>query len=84
MHQIFCALHLHARGTKLLTGCYFDLPKHSGHHLDPQMVQTMLLLLYGAGLRCSEALSLKLADVDLEQAVLTIRDSKSSPPVWSR
>ena len=50
--------------------------KHSGHHLDPQMVQTMLLLLYGAGLRCSEALSLKLADVDLEQAVLTIRDSK--------
>lgn len=47
-----------------------------GYHLDPQMVQILLLLLYGAGLRCSEALSLRLADVDLDQAVLTIRDSK--------
>lgn len=47
-----------------------------GYHLAPQTVQTMLLLLYGAGLRCSEALSLRLADVDLKQAVLTIRDSK--------
>ena len=44
--------------------------------LEPHMVQMLLLLLYGAGLRLSEALRLKLADVDLEQAVLTIRDSK--------
>lgn len=45
-------------------------------HLEPQMVQTLLLLLYGAGLRVSEALSLTLIDVDLAQAVLTIHDSK--------
>jgi integrase/recombinase XerD len=44
--------------------------------MEPHMVQTLLLLLYGAGLRLSEALSLKLADVDIGQAVLTIRDSK--------
>jgi integrase/recombinase XerD len=44
--------------------------------LEPNMVRVVLLLLYGAGLRISEALSLKLADVDLGQRVLTIRDSK--------
>lgn len=44
--------------------------------LDPHTVKTMLLLLYGAGLRVSEALSLRLVDVDRGQAVLTIRDSK--------
>jgi site-specific recombinase XerD len=45
-------------------------------HLEPYMVRMVLLLLYGAGLRISEALSLKMVDVDLRQAVLTIRDSK--------
>jgi integrase/recombinase XerD len=35
-----------------------------------------LLLLYGAGLRVSEALSLNLADVDLGEAVIVIRDTK--------
>lgn len=50
--------------------------KNPGHHLAPHMVQSLLLLLYGAGLRCSEALSLNIADVDLQQAVLTIRGSK--------
>ncbi len=44
--------------------------------LEPHMVRTLLLLLYGAGLRLNEALSLRLVDVDLGQAVLTIRDSK--------
>lgn len=49
--------------------------KHRGH-LEPHLVQMLLLLLYGAGLRVSEALGLTLSDVDLTQAVLTIRDSK--------
>jgi site-specific recombinase XerD len=44
--------------------------------LEPETVHTILLLLYGAGLRVSEALSLTLAEVDLRQAVLTIRNSK--------
>ena len=44
--------------------------------LDPRMVRILLLLLYGAALRVSEALSLTHADVDLDNAVLTIRDTK--------
>jgi site-specific recombinase XerD len=38
--------------------------------------RTLLLLLYGAGLRVSEALSLNLDDVDLQEAVLGIRHTK--------
>lgn len=38
--------------------------------------RTLLLLLYGAGLRISEALNLTLADVDLGERVLTIRGTK--------
>src|SRR5216684_1041664 len=34
------------------------------------------LLRYGAGLRFSEATGLTLADVDLSEAILTIRDTK--------
>ena len=44
--------------------------------LDPQMVRTILLLLYGAALRVSEALSLTIADIDLDGAVLTVRNTK--------
>ncbi len=38
--------------------------------------RTLLLLLYGTGLRISEALGLDLADVDLEAGILCIRESK--------
>ena len=38
--------------------------------------RTLLLLLYGAGLRIGEALSLDLADVDLDAGLLLIRNSK--------
>jgi integrase len=44
--------------------------------IDPDTYRTILLLLYGAGLRISEALALTLADVDLDVAVLCIRESK--------
>ena len=44
--------------------------------LEPYMVRTLLLLLYGAGLRISEVISLTLADADLNQALLTIRETK--------
>jgi site-specific recombinase XerD len=37
---------------------------------------TLLLLLYGAGLRLGEALSLTVADVDLDQAILCVRGTK--------
>lgn len=45
-------------------------------HLSPQTVRTVLLLLYGAGLRISEALKLETADVDLPGCVLCVRQSK--------
>lgn len=44
--------------------------------LDPSALRSLILLMYGAALRTSEALSLKIGDVDLPRAVLTIRDSK--------
>jgi integrase/recombinase XerD len=39
-------------------------------------VHSLLLLLYGTGMRIGEALSLTLQDVDLENRLLTVRDSK--------
>jgi site-specific recombinase XerD len=44
--------------------------------LESFMVRTLLLLLYGAGLRISEAINLTLADVDLPHSLLTIRETK--------
>jgi len=44
--------------------------------LQPLTFRTILLLLYGAGLRIGEALSLRCCDLDLEGQVLTIRDTK--------
>jgi len=44
--------------------------------LQPYTLRMLILLLYGAGLRISEALSLTLADVDLPTRILTIRESK--------
>ena len=44
--------------------------------LDASVMRALILLMYGAALRTSEALSLRVKDVDLSEAVLTIRDSK--------
>jgi site-specific recombinase XerD len=44
--------------------------------LQAPTIRTLLLLLYGAGLRISEALSLKIQDVDLAESLLTIHESK--------
>jgi integrase len=44
--------------------------------LEEATLRTLLLLLYGAGLRIGEALALTRADVDLDAALLTIRESK--------
>jgi site-specific recombinase XerD len=44
--------------------------------IDPSLLQCLLLLMYGAALRISEVLSLTIGDVDLPNAILTIRDSK--------
>jgi integrase/recombinase XerD len=44
--------------------------------LEPHTLRAVLLLLYGAGLRIGEAVALTLEDVDLRDAVITIRDTK--------
>ena len=44
--------------------------------LEPHTVRTLLLLLYGTGLRISEALHLTLADLHTDNGVLTIRETK--------
>jgi site-specific recombinase XerD len=44
--------------------------------LQPYTCRMLILLLYGAGLRISEALSLRLTNVDLTGGVLTIGESK--------
>jgi integrase/recombinase XerD len=44
--------------------------------LEPHTFRAILLLLYGTGLRISEARSLRMGDVDLSQAVLLIRKTK--------
>jgi site-specific recombinase XerD len=44
--------------------------------LEPHTVRTLLLLLYGTGLRISEALRLTLDDFDIDTGVLTIRETK--------
>jgi integrase/recombinase XerD len=44
--------------------------------IEPHTMRTLLVLLYGSGLRIGEALRLKLRDVDLGSAVLTILETK--------
>jgi integrase len=44
--------------------------------LSAPTLRTLLLLLYGAGLRISEALQLRGSDVDLEEGLLSVRKSK--------
>ena len=44
--------------------------------LQAMTYRTLLLVLYGAGLRISEAMGLTVADVDLAERVLTIRNTK--------
>jgi integrase/recombinase XerD len=46
------------------------------YRIESNTLRAIVLLLYGAGLRLGEALRLSREDVDLENALLTIRDTK--------
>ena len=65
----------HAELKRLLeaTDACFEVPRC---RLDAATYRVLLLLLYGAALRISEALSLTLADVDLNNGLLHIHESK--------
>jgi len=53
-----------------------EISRRGAVQLDAVTFRTLLLLLYGAGLRFGEATRLTLADVDLAEAILTIRATK--------
>src|SRR5260370_12484395 len=55
-----------------------DVCDHPRGTIQAHTCRTLILLLYGAGLRISEALTLTLRDADLPSAVIHIRDSKFS------
>jgi site-specific recombinase XerD len=59
---------------KLLTAT--DILQTPNSPLQQASFRTLLLLLYSTGLRISEALALRLSDVDLGQQLLTVRDTK--------
>jgi site-specific recombinase XerD len=44
--------------------------------LQPHTLRAILLLLYGAGLRIGEAVKLTVADVDVAESLVTIRNTK--------
>jgi integrase/recombinase XerD len=52
------------------------LQDHSRKKLQALTLRTLILVLYGAGLRLSEAINFRLADVNLPDQLLTIRESK--------
>ena len=54
----------------------------SRSRLDAETFRTLLLLLYGTGLRISEALKLTLKDVDLKNALLTVSHAKFYKHRW--
>jgi site-specific recombinase XerD len=61
---------------RLLDPTTVAISRRGAAQLDAVTLRALLLLLYGAGLRFSEATHLTLADVDLQEAVLTIRATK--------
>ena len=50
--------------------------RQRARQLEPHTLRALVLLLYGTGLRRGEAQRLRLADVDLPEALLTVRQTK--------
>ncbi len=73
--QCFIPYIYSTKEVRILLDACFTYQKRPGL-LEPSAVRTLLLLLYGAGLRIREALRLTLADVNLDQGLITIRETK--------
>ena len=69
-------IYSHDELRRLLDPATVESSRRGAVQLDAVTFRTLLLLLYGAGLRFSEATGLTLADVDLAEGVLTIRATK--------
>ncbi len=65
---------------RLLDGTSFLGDEHAVP--SPQTLRTLLLVLYGAGLRPGEGLRLRCCDVDLRERVLSIWDTKFFKSRW--
>lgn len=61
---------------RLFDPATIEISRRGAVQLDAATFRTLLVLLYGAGLRFSEATGLKVADVDLVENILTIRATK--------
>ncbi|WP_029060662.1 tyrosine-type recombinase/integrase [Labrenzia sp. DG1229] len=69
-------IYTHAQLQRLLDPRSIQSALRGARQLNPATFRILLLLLYGAGLRFSEATGLTVEDVDVSKAILTIRDTK--------
>lgn len=69
-------IYSHDELRRLLDPATVESSRRGAVQLDATTFRTLLIALYGAGLRFSEATGLTLADVDLTEAVLSIRATK--------
>jgi integrase/recombinase XerD len=68
-------IYSHKELARLLRAAHKACQRHSAL-LDEETLRTVLLLLYSAGLRLGEAIRLDIRDVDLDNALLTVRQTK--------
>lgn len=59
-----------------LRGIFRTAKTHSHRKIEPTTFYTLIVTLYACGLRLSEALRLTLRDVDLNDHIFTVRDTK--------
>ena len=64
------------RELRLLLEAVPRCQRNVGCRLSAATLRTLLLLLYGTGMRVGEALRLRMVDVDLDNGVITIRGTK--------
>jgi len=64
------------RELRLLLEAVPHCQQHARCRMTPITLRTFLLFLYGTGMRVGEVLRLRLADVDLDNGVVTIRGTK--------